>query len=172
MTVESALVVRVASVGAVVGLVRRVLDPTAGAGMPPHVTVLYPFLDPGGLDHERIAALSEAIASVPSFSFRLAGTGWFDDRVVYLRPEPAEPFRRLTAAIAGRFPECPPYGGAFGSVVPHVTVAMRGPRSVLSCAARIAAALPPIEAVAEEVLLMSYEPGGRPWRADRSFPLG
>ena len=43
--------------------------------------------------------------------------------VVYLAPEPDTPFARLTAEIAARYPDHPPYGGAFEEVVPHLTVA-------------------------------------------------
>jgi 2'-5' RNA ligase superfamily len=47
------------------------------------------------------------------------------DDVLWLDPNPAEPFRRLTEAVGVEFPECPPYGGAFDEVVPHLTVAER-----------------------------------------------
>ena len=32
--------------------------------------------------------------------------------VLYLQPEPSEPFRRLTAAVVEQWPQTPPYGGA------------------------------------------------------------
>ena len=38
-------------------------------------------------------------------------------------PEPAEPFVELTEALVQNFPEYPPYGGAFSTVTPHLTVA-------------------------------------------------
>ena len=42
--------------------------------------------------------------------------------VVYLAPEPSEPFDRLTEAIDARFPDFPPYAGAFDGVIPHLTI--------------------------------------------------
>ena len=37
--------------------------------------------------------------------------------------KPVEPFRALTAQLCDRWPEAPPYGGAYPEVVPHLTVA-------------------------------------------------
>ena len=42
---------------------------------------------------------------------------------LYLAPVPERGFRALTAAIAGRWPEAPPYGGQFAEVVPHLAIA-------------------------------------------------
>ena len=42
--------------------------------------------------------------------------------LVWLEPEPAEPFAALTAAVAARWPDHPPYGGVFDTVIPHLTV--------------------------------------------------
>ncbi len=46
----------------------------------------------------------------------------FPANVVYLAPDPAEPFVALTEALAAAFPDCPPYGGAFDEPVPHLTI--------------------------------------------------
>ena len=55
---------------------------------------------------------------------RCVTSGSFPDGVLYLAPEPAEPFGALTEAFAAAWPEYPPYGGSFTDVVPHLTVAM------------------------------------------------
>ena len=47
---------------------------------------------------------------------------WSDGGTVYLAPSPAAPFRQLTHELFRRFPEHPPYGGAFDDVVPHLSV--------------------------------------------------
>jgi hypothetical protein len=43
--------------------------------------------------------------------------------VLWIAPEPTEPVVAMVRAIAAAFPEHPPYGGQFESVIPHVTVA-------------------------------------------------
>ena len=84
-------------------------------GMPPHVTLLVP----APRDIEGIAEVLFAFAAFEVVFARLdrfSGTLW-------LAPEPAQPFARMIDALAGRFPDYPPYGGAFSAVVPHLTVA-------------------------------------------------
>jgi len=43
--------------------------------------------------------------------------------VLYLAPDPAEPFCDLTRAIWAWYPEVPPYGGKWPDIVPHLSVA-------------------------------------------------
>jgi 2'-5' RNA ligase len=84
-------------------------------GMPPHVTLLVPAPD----DVEGIAEVMFAFAAFEVVFARLdrfPGTLW-------LAPEPAQPFARMIDALVTRFPEFPPYGGAFSVAVPHLTVA-------------------------------------------------
>jgi hypothetical protein len=71
---------------------------------------------------EVLARLSQAIAAVPAFDFRLAQVACFE-ATAHLVPEPAEPFVRLTKPIVTAFPGCPPFGGAHAQVVAHLTVA-------------------------------------------------
>ena len=65
--------------------------------------------------------LEDLLAGVPAFSFALARVAELADAAVLL-PEPAAPFRALTRLIWDEWPECPPYGGAFDDIAPHVTV--------------------------------------------------
>ena len=46
----------------------------------------------------------------------------FSSELVYLAPNPAEPFKQLTKVLAAAFPDWPPYGGAFDDVVPHLSI--------------------------------------------------
>src|SRR6266851_12557 len=117
---ESAVVVRTPEAEALVG--RADLDVAAGLGVPAHVTVLAPFVAPNLLGDEMIGALAEAIGSVRSFDVTFARVAWFDRSVLWLAPEPAEPFQALTDAVWRRFPDCPPYRGEHQDVVPHLTV--------------------------------------------------
>ncbi len=72
---------------------RRRLDRAAGWGVPAHVTVLYPFLPPQALSGQVLATLSAVIASVRAFECTFATTAWFDQEVLWLAPEPEQPFR-------------------------------------------------------------------------------
>jgi len=62
------------------------------------------------------------VASVGSFDCEFAGTKWFGQDVLWLAPEPDEPFRALTRAVRAAFPHYRPYGGAHEDSVPHLTV--------------------------------------------------
>ena len=122
---ESTILVPVPEAEPVVGQLRARLDRAASRGIPAHVTVLYPFVPPGQITSAVLAKAAAAVASVPGFDCRFAATGWFGDQVVWLAPEPASPFRALTAAVHAAFPQCPPFGGAFAEVIPHLTVGDR-----------------------------------------------
>ena len=110
--------------GAPVWNLRSQHDPSAAAGIPPHVTLMYPFLPPARLTESTIEELASLIRETPEFDFTLTRIREFEQGVVYLEPEPADPFVRLTGDIGRRFGLLP-FGGQFGDVpVPHLTVAM------------------------------------------------
>jgi 2'-5' RNA ligase len=119
---RTAVVVPVPAAEPVVSRWRERFDPSAAAGMPAHITVLYPFLDAERLDDDVLAALRELCAERPALDVAFRQVGRFPG-VLYLDPEPAEDLRRLTLAIAERWPEARPYGGSFEEVIPHLTVA-------------------------------------------------
>jgi hypothetical protein len=56
-----------------------------------------------------------------TFELGFARFGRFPE-ALRLAPEPDGPVRALTGAVEARWPEAPPYGGAFDAV-PHLTVA-------------------------------------------------
>ena len=116
----SAIVVRVPVSGAL-ERARRQWDWAAGVGVPAHVTILFPFLPVAQLTPEVRRSLAAIAAAHEPFDVRFARVGRFPG-VVYLAPEPAARFARLTGAVVARFPDYPPYEGAFDEVVPHLTV--------------------------------------------------
>jgi hypothetical protein len=132
-------------------------------GLPAHVTLLYPFLKARAIDGETESALAALLREIPAFDFALSQIGRFPG-VVYLAPDPAQPFVALTHALALRWPDHQPYGGAYEEIVPHLTVAYGAPIPD-GLDARL-----PFTARAEEVWLMARA-GGR-WVRRRSFPLG
>ena len=122
---QTAVIAAVPVADSLVGRHRQHLDAGATWGVPAHITVLYPFVEPARVNDELVATLATAARCVASFECRFERTRWFGEDVLWLDPNPAEPFRRLTEAVGAAFPECPPYGGAFDEVVPHLTVAER-----------------------------------------------
>jgi 2'-5' RNA ligase len=168
---ESAVLVAVPEAEHVVGRFRASLDRSAAWDVPPHVTVLYPFVVPDAIDQPVLDGLAEAIGSVPAFDVTLARLSWFDDGLLWLAPEPDDPFRALTAAVWNRFPDHPPYGGAHANPVPHLTVGHDAPAEVLHAAAEAIQPLLPIQARITTVQLMHGSPDIEPWRTVATLPL-
>ena len=99
---SSAVVVRI-PVPAAVRRLRRHWDLTAPMGVPPHVTVLFPFLPPVDLTPDVRRRLAAIARSHEPFEVAFRGVGRFPT-VVYLEPDPPVPFEALTAAVARRSP--------------------------------------------------------------------
>ncbi len=167
---ESALVVVVPEAEPLVREWRLRHDTSAAVGVPAHITILFPFVAPSRLDGALVSAVAALVAAAPGFAFRLVETRRFGDEVLYLAPEPSEPFSRLTAAVSGRF-DVPPYGGEIDDPRPHLTVADRGGVATLDAVDAAIAPELPIEARAEEVVLLVRGDDGR-WCGTRRFPLG
>ena len=170
--VETSLIVPVDEAMADVEPWRERLDPFSARGMPTHVTVEYPFLPPPELSDDVRSSLAEVFAWVPTFEFRLTQVKWFDDRVVWLAPEPDALFRHMTASVMERWPSLRPYGGQPGLVPPHLTIGVSEPRPRLEEAARALKPLLPIACSAREVWLMSGSSAPGSWTTQARFPLG
>jgi len=138
-----------------------------GDELPRHVTLVFPFRPAGGVTDDTIAELSALLGRFQSFTFRLTRTGRFPG-VLYLAPEPATPFQALTEALLARWPESPPYEGAYDEVVPHLTVLEGGPEPE-GLEADVIRRLP-IEAVAREVWLLRQHRGRWVVRARCALP--
>jgi 2'-5' RNA ligase len=119
---KTAFVVRVPEAEVHVRELRERFDPSARLGVPAHITILVPFMAPEQLNNPVLAAIAGAFSQFDPFTFELKGVGRFH-ATAYLVPDPAEPFIALTNALLEMFPDFPPYGGAYASVVPHLTVA-------------------------------------------------
>lgn len=118
----SALIVRVDAATPLVGALRQRYDASAAQGLPPHITILVPFIPPDQVTTPARNRLTQVLAGIAAFPFRLAHLGRWPD-VSYLAPVPAEPFVHLTRAVWSAFPAFPPYGGQYPTLVPHLTVA-------------------------------------------------
>jgi 2'-5' RNA ligase len=170
---QSALIVAVPEAEPVVAAHRERLDRAASWGVPAHVTVLYPFLPPAEIDGPARAAIAQVALAVPAFVMTLHAVAWFGRRVVWLAPDPTEPFRRLTAAVTDRFPGARPYDGAFDEVVPHLTLGHDHPVEVLRAAADGVEPHLPIHARVSSLRLIAADPdNGESWTTLAEFPLG
>jgi len=166
---ESAIIVPVA-VPVAVARLRERMDPSAAQGVPAHVTLIYPFMAPDRLTAEVRRRVERIVGAEPSFSFVLASVRRWPN-VVYLAPEPAEPFRRMTRALAAAFPDFPPYEGAHREVVPHLTIAQDVPADYFAAAEHALPQMLPIRDVAREAWLIGHTPE-QPWHTLWRLPLG
>lgn len=169
---ESAVLVAVPEAEEVVARFRTRLDRSAAWGVPPHVTVLYPFVAPDLIDRLVLAGLAEAVGAVPAFDAVLARLCWFGETVLWLAPEPEDRFRALIDAVGGRFPDHRPYGGAHPDPVPHLTIGHDAPVEVLRAAAEAIAPLLPIRTRVTAVHVMHGSPEADSWRTVVALPLG
>jgi 2'-5' RNA ligase len=171
---ESALVVLVGEAEAVAKPFRDRYDPSAASGMPAHITLLYPFQAPDDVDDITRGSLRDCFARFEPVRFSLAAIKRFPSGVLYLAPEPDEPFRQLTLAIWNLFPQTPPYGGKWPDIIPHLSIAWLADEVLLTEVAddfaRAAEGKLPIRATASEIALMDNRSGR--WKVEASFSLG
>jgi 2'-5' RNA ligase len=132
-----------------------------------HLTLLDPFVPSYRLDRAVLRGVQEVLAEFEPFSYELVRLQRFP-RVLYLSPEPAEPFIAITEALWRRFPDHPPYGGAFDIVVPHVTLVL-GDEPV-GLADFVAQRLP-VSGRVDDVELRMEDATGR-WGVAERFVLG
>ena len=137
--------------------------------LPAHVTVLFPFRP--SISRAESSSIGGHAALVPAFEVRFGRAECFPGGVVYLAPEPMEPFRDLTLALADVFPDSPPYGGEFAEIVPHLTVADGlDPTEARSLCDDLDGDLPIVAEVTHLSMLCHDDEAG--WRAEHTWPLG
>ncbi|HVN61558.1 MAG TPA: 2'-5' RNA ligase family protein [Gaiellaceae bacterium] len=159
---RTALIVVVPEAEPLVGRLRERYDhPAGGLGVPAHITLLFPFGDdPEGLE--------ELFAAAAPFDFELARTERFAEQpILYLAPEPAEPFVQLIEALIARYPGFPPFRGEYAAIVPHLTIGYDVPGEIEDS---LRPSLP-IRTRAETVTWLEEQAGGH-WRERRRFALG
>ena len=171
---QTAVIVPVPAADPLVDRHRRHLDAAASWGVPAHVSVLYPFVEPARVDDQLIATLAAALGQVAAFDCRFARTRWFGRDVLWLDPEPAGWFRDLTASVWAAFPDHAPYGGAHDEVIPHLTIgeSRLGSLSVVQEAERDVQTGLPLSTRIETVLLIAGTQAPSSWRVLHEFRLG
>jgi hypothetical protein len=141
-----------------------------------YIALVSPFVPRHRIDDVLVERARRIVSRIEPFDFTLARVGRFPQGVLYIAPEPAEPFVELVRAF---WPEYPPYEGEYDSVVPHLTVWFAGLVPLLTTgsdpeppglADAVARALP-IRATATHVDLAVMGPRLR-WSRRARFPLG
>jgi 2'-5' RNA ligase len=168
---ESAVVVRVPAFDEQIDSLRgRFGLPRKPNGIAPHVTVIVPFLtrleltEGGGL-----GALRELCAAVAPFDVTFARTARFP-HVLYLAPEPAEPFIAMTHALTARWPDLKPYASREKQIVPHLTVTTSRPPKVFHQVEEALRPLLPVRAQVDAAQLYLFD--GRAWTEEAQLPFG
>jgi 2'-5' RNA ligase len=147
---------------------RRRNNPEAAAGIPAHMTLLFPFADPAAIDEPVRQLVAATVARHPACRVTLDGPRIWPD-TIYAGVDPAEPLTALQAALAAAFPTLPVYGGGF-DFVPHVTVSPRAGIDDARVIADPAWAELPITMTVTEVDLFVRGDDAR-WRSRHRFPL-
>jgi hypothetical protein len=170
---ETAVLVLVPEAEPAVREHRAHLDMAASWGVPAHLSVVYPFVPPAEVDDGVLARLAAALGTVQAFDCTFPRTDWFGDDVLWLAPDPAEPFRELIGAVVSAFPAQQPYGGIYADPVPHLTVGelRLGSAAELTAAERAVRAQLPIRARVGRAVLLAGRRGAGSWRQVATFEL-
>lgn len=123
MTEPTALIVPMAGADPVVRPLRRARYGDGDAGMPAHVTLLYPFLPQEEIDGRVRSRLRGLFHHYSPFHVHFRRTVR-KEGLLYLDPEPADPFVALHGEIRREWPALLPYGGKFGlDYTAHLSIA-------------------------------------------------
>ena len=167
----SAFVVKVPAAEPLAEDLRRRYDATVALGVPAHITVLFPFMPPELIDTSALERIRRVVSSAQSFEFSLSAVGRFP-ATAYLAPEPPAPFVALTEALVAAFPQFPPFGGEFVTIIPHLTVAHGNSEEARSVEAQLVAKLAehgPIRSTCRSLELLENSSGH--WRQLHVFHL-
>jgi 2'-5' RNA ligase len=169
---ETALILPVPAAEPLVSRFRAKYDSSAASGVPAHVTLLYPFLEPGAVSASDVAALTTLFASTPAIDAVFARCGRFEPRVLYLAPEPQAEFLALMRRVWERWPDVPPYAGTIPADVvrPHLTVSDSVTGDHLARIELGLAGQLPLATRLAEAHLIENRTGL--WTTRQSFPLG
>jgi len=142
-------------------------------GIPPHLTILFPFLPASAIDDRTLTVLRRLYAPVERFSYRLATVESFPD-AAWLAPDPVQPFLDLVENTLRAFPALPPYGDPGHVVVPHCTIGTDDdPGRVEAMVRELREGLGPLLPIAcraDEVVLVGELANGR-WVRRAAFPF-
>jgi 2'-5' RNA ligase len=152
---------------------RRYDRESVDRGIPPQLTIPFPFVPSPAFDDRLLTTLGRLYAPVRAFSYELAAVESFPD-AAWLAPTPVEPFLALADMTRRAFPALPPYGDPEHVVVPHCTIGIDAdPAHVDGMVRELRLGLGPrlpISCRAAEIALVGEVPSGR-WVERAAFPF-
>jgi 2'-5' RNA ligase len=166
---RTAVLVHIPEAEPVVGEWRQRHTSDAPLGVPPHVTLLFPWVPASRLTHEIEERLRRLLEKAEPFDVTLAPTARFRN-IFYLEPQPSEPFAALTESIAAEWPEHPPYEGAHETVIPHLTIAESDDEQLLEQIGAELAPCLPVRSHVDEAQLYVEDSAGR-WHERQRLPF-
>ncbi len=170
---ETSIDIHVPELTAVLAPWRDVTIPNATKGVPPHLSLLYPWRTPP-LSAQDLAALHGTITDYRPFAITFTGLGRFSPTILFLQLADDTPIRALMRAIHTDFPDTTPYGGAFSDPTPHLTVAIATSDAELDqFEQEVMLALEPLlplEVQVQQIAVMEEDRNGD-WHNIASIPL-
>jgi 2'-5' RNA ligase len=147
----------------------------ATLGVPPHVTLLYPWL-PAPIDAASLDALRAVARQFDPFSISLARVETFPKGVVYASAEPDGLLRSMIRALTETFPDTPPFGGEFAGIgpTPHCTLAKCDPGELEAQQRDFSERLDPVLPMTMNVTAICVEEESESglWSVTSTIPLG
>jgi 2'-5' RNA ligase len=132
----------------------------ANLGVPPHITLLYPWRDAPLSDND-LEQLRKVLLNHQAFSLCFDRLETFEVGAVYLALKDGRGCKAIMVDLMKAFPDTPPYGGDFLDAVPHLTIAKCDPKNLEEIKAEIARALTlPLEFSVNEIAVMEEDAGG------------
>jgi 2'-5' RNA ligase len=150
--------------------IRTRADRMAARGVPPHVTVLFPFLPADALTPEVRLALRNLAAAREPFAARFDRVECLD-QMVWLLPADQLPFLRLTAQVTARWPDYPPYEGVHDELIAHLTLVETSDVESLSEGCAAASRSPGFDVAVDELRVITEDAAGR-WHDRWRLALG
>lgn len=115
----------------------------AAKGVPPHITLLYPWVDASQINNH-IERLKFTLKHISPFSIIFSSFNFFPNGTLFLQLADDKPIRNVMKAIRNAFPKILPYGGEFLDPAPHLTIAKtRTPEEALRMKKEIVTVIEP-----------------------------
>jgi 2'-5' RNA ligase len=174
MSRETSIDLHFDEVDALISKWRHATVAMASRGVPPHITLLYPWR-PAPLAEADVTELKSVVKQQRPFSVVFTRVDQFPGRVVYLAVNEEPELDGLRQKIVAAFPDASPYGGAFSYPIPHLTIAEAADdvtfdTLVREITASIAPELP-IEILVREIVVME-EGEDTNWKVHSTLTLG
>jgi hypothetical protein len=142
----------------------------ANLGVPPHITLLYPWRDAPLSDND-LEQLRKVLLNHQAFSLCFDRLETFEVGAIYLALQDGSAAKTIMVDLMNAFPDTPPYGGDFLDAVPHLTLAKCDPENLQVLKTEIARELRlPLEFSVNEIAVMEEDTEGH-WFTRYVIPL-